>query len=112
MKSKNLIIICITFILSVFILVSFKSTSYDVRKITILRLYQSADSDFGNQIIICYPEGKTKKQALLQSKHTNYEINDKMFCQCINEVLANGVQIKSTSSIGDSHLMVTTYIFE
>ncbi len=112
MKSKNLIIVCLTFIVSIFILVSFKNPGADVKKVVILRQYQSADSDFGNQIIICYPDGKTKKQALLQSKHQNYEMNDKMFAQSINDVLATGVQIKSTSNSGDSHLMVTTYIFE
>lgn len=112
MKRNKAVIILSFGLLLAAVLFSFKNSSATAKQAIVLRQYSSSDADFGNQIIICYPDGKVKKQALLQSKHQNYEMNDKMFAQALNEVLSTGAEMKSFTSTGDSHLMVTTYIFE
>ena len=112
MKLKNLILACLTVVLSVFILFSFKDSVNDPKKITIFRQYLSADADYGNFIIINYPDGKNKKQMLMQNKHANYELNDKIFTQMVNEMIDSGLKIKHVTSSGDSHLTITTFILE
>jgi len=111
MNNKKLILICSVLIAGALFFYSFKNTN-EARKITIFRQYLSTNADYGNMIIITYPDGKIKKQMLLQNKHVNYEMNDKMFTQHLTELVNSGLEIKHVTSSGGADLTITTFILE
>ena len=93
-------------------LFSFKSAGFEGKKVTILKHYASSEAEFNNAIIICTPDGKTKKFQLLQHKAANFELNDKMLSQQLNALIESGLKIASIESYGDRMLFITTYILE
>jgi hypothetical protein len=109
---KNLTIIALSVAFILVGLYSFKSASADVKKVTILKHYSSSEAEFNNAIVICTPDGKTKKWPLLQHKKDNFELNDKMLAQQLNALLETGLKITSIESYGDRQLFITTYILE
>ena len=112
MSRKTLVITALAIAVSLVTLVSFRSASVESRKITILKHYSSSDAEFNNAIIICSPDGKTKKLQLLQHKKDNFEMNDKMLTQQLNELVATGLQIVSIESYGERSFFVTTYVLQ
>lgn len=112
MLRKKLLLSIVSIFCAVVLFYSFKNSTSQGQKVTLFRQYLSADADYGNFILITSSDGKVKKQLLLQNKHTNYEMNDKLFSQQLNELLATGLQIKHVTSSGDSHLTITTFILE
>jgi len=111
MTTKKLIFFCSVLIAGALFFYSFKNNN-EPKKITIFRQYLSTSADYGNMIIISYPDGKIKKQMLLQNKHANYEMNDKMFTQYLTELVNSGLEIKHVTSSGSAELTITTFILE
>src|SRR5687767_4940596 len=111
MNTKKLVVVCSVMIAGASFLYSFKNNSA-AGKITIFRQYLSTSADYGNFIIINYPDGKVKKQPLLQNNHANYEINDKKFTQQLNELVNSGLEIKHVTSSGSAELTITTFILQ
>lgn len=112
MKTRNVYIAFALVAITLAGLFSFKSAVADVKKVTILKHYSSAEAEFNNAIVICTPDGKTKKFPLLQHKGQNFELNDKMLLQQLNLLLESGLKINEIESYGDRSLFVTTYILE
>lgn len=111
MSRKNFWLAGAAVCLLVVSLFSFKSVN-EGNKVTIFRQYLSTNADFGNFILINFADGKIKKQLLLQNKHVNYEANDKLFTQQLNELLNSGMEIKHITSSGDASLTITTIILK
>lgn len=111
MNKKHVLIAGGVVLLLIVGLFSFKAPS-EGKKITILKHYAATEFEVNNAIVVCTPDGKTKKFQLLPHKAQNFEMNDKMLAQQLNALIESGLKITDIESYGDRQLFITTYIFE